>query len=224
MGKLRGITLALLLLGVSLFAVSSASAFKKPKNLFLQTAKGVLVPGQEVALSSSELAFENSGGLRLECSHATLTGTLTINDAQVVTVSFTEGSFWSDLELGCQRLQPLIQPVEYSRLVPAALPWTASFSYKGTVAIAGTEGVALEVLEPAPGTNRCRYVGKSLKGSLQRAIPQADVMMPYPLEKLAIARNQPCRGKGPGYVTKATMRATWYLSSEGEPVEAKIGL
>ena len=57
--------------------------------------------------------LETSGGMRLTCSHATLTGTLTSNDAQVITASFTAGSFWSQPEFGCERYPTQVALVEY---------------------------------------------------------------------------------------------------------------
>jgi hypothetical protein len=190
--------------------VISGGASAAKMRLVLATAAGPLQPGDEVTLSSSNLRFENSGGLVLECSSSTLAGTVTSNEAATDAVSFTTASFETDPPFGCA-VGPQPLPFENELLSAEGLPWTGSFSSKGTLTIAGAEGVAL-----ALGPNACAYTGRALKSSF--GLEPLVVTTAAASQKLALGRGDPCFAKGPVNANKATLSARWEITSNGEPV------
>ena len=190
--------------------VMSGSAYAAKTRLVLATAAGPLQPGDTVTLSSSNLRFENSGGLVLDCSSSMLEGTVTSNEQATDTVSFTAASFETDPPFGCA-VGPQPLPVENESLTAEGLPWTGSFSSRGALVIAGAAGVTLNL-----GPSSCAYRGRMLKSSF--GLEPLVVTTTAVSQKLALGRGEPCFAKGPGNADKATLSARWEMSANGEAV------
>ena len=110
---MRGTAKAALVSGMVCVAVLglAGGAAARSGSLVLKTVGGeTLAPGAPLTLSSSNFQLEDSGGLRISCARAALTGTLENNDATVVVASFTAGEFVSEPLPGC-RFEPNLGPL-----------------------------------------------------------------------------------------------------------------
>ncbi len=216
---MRGTAKAALVCGMVCVAVlgPAGGAAARSGSLVFKTLGGeTLAPGAPLTLNSSNFQLEDSGGLRISCSRATLTGTLENNDAAVVVVSFTVGEFVSEPLPGC-RFEPNLGPLlESEPLAAVKLPWTARFSSNLTAVLAGAEGVGFEEGAVSP----CTWLGKQLKGIFEA--PLGFLSTPAPLQKLRAGKGEACVPKGLINAKKATIGAEWSLTSEGETVRARI--
>jgi hypothetical protein len=206
--------LVVTMLAVWMVGAAEASAMKR---VVLQTASGTLEPGAELTLSSSNFVFESSGGRRIQCEQATLTGTLTSNSAPSVNASFTEGEFTSEPHNGCLDPLALGFPNEYVPISAARLPWTATFKSNRTATLAGAEGVGFAIEAVAP---TCTWYGKRIVGDLDA--PYGFLETPGPKQMMRVQKGAPCYTKGPVNQSKATIAAEWTLTSAGETVTAHI--
>jgi hypothetical protein len=203
------------MLAAWLVGTGTASAAKK--TMVLQTPAGTLEAGAELTLSSSNFQFENSGGLRLSCTTATLTGTLTSNDAPAATASFTAGEFVSTPHVGCFTGLESEPFFEYTPIQALRLPWTATFKTNLTATLAGAEGVGFGLEATPPG---CAYLGSRIVGALDA--PLGFMETAGPAQKLRLATKSHCWAKGPVNANKGTIGAEWALTSEGEEVRAHV--
>jgi hypothetical protein len=207
-----------LLAAVTIGALPVASAhaagpYKAP-SVVLEAPRGVLTPGDGVALASEDLRFERKGAL-VKCPASALTGSVVSNTPSDVTVSLTEASFGGGVNDACNFLIPPGQ-IGFP-LLATGLPWTMKVLRKGlTVSIESPSGTFIE-RPGAPGEEPCVYSSRRLLLRSPGSVNEASVFEMSSFDaRLKISNACSKRPKG------ASLSADWILSSEGEPARLQL--
>ena len=118
---------------------SDAKPLAAPKTIQLRTAEHPLAAGAPIEAASSNLEFETSAG-RLECVESTLDGTVTANNSNPDTVTFTKAEVEGTLLRECQSTTPL-GSVSVEAI---GLPWVAAIGVKQPGELKNADGFTVE--------------------------------------------------------------------------------
>jgi hypothetical protein len=138
------LSVAAIVLGAA-FA-SSASA------VLMETVRGMYNTGVHIGLGMT-LIFATTAG-NIECSNATLNGTLLTNGAKTVKASITEASFAGEEAGGACKTTTPFGP---ATITTRGFPWAEQFKSNGAAMFKGTKKVVFEAVFPAAGGASCTF-------------------------------------------------------------------
>lgn len=202
-------TAAILALG----AIGGASASASAK-LVLTTAKGPLVPGQDVVWTGFS-AWVTAGG-DVDCIHNALSGELTVNSA-----GKDKGLVSSATSTGTQRgpegEETLCENHTLfgaARVTWSGLPFAAEYTTKGAAVLKGTKKIVMTQEFPYTEETKCVYETAKVSSTFKVGGP----MEPSTSQVFSVntkVSNAGCPRSG-------TWEANWTVFSNGELVESEL--
>ncbi len=205
----RGLGAIVVMCLVACVGAGGAAAAKS--ELTLKTAGGVLAPGAPLVISSTHVVWQTPA-VRIECSTAELTGTLSSNGAAKDLASFGSALFEGhEIEGACKSNN--MGPATFSI---TGVPWKLEMSKKGTAELKGSKKlIATVTFIGRPESPKCTFEAKSVATSL----PTSGAVTITWTEALFTRSKKGNASVCPG---EAKVSASWQLSSNGEALEAEL--